>query len=245
MLAETRVTLGAGGWSIQAPLLIHIFGGLVAIVTGYVALLVVKGGGVHRRAGSFFVYAMLLMGIVGGAIAAYERKPGSVNAGVLVTYYVVTALLAVRPPTALTRRVETSGMVVAFGSGLWGLTVGTLLVMQGMWVSHGVPVPMIFFMATVTLWAAAGDVRMLRAGGWRGSQRVARHLWRMCFSLFIAAGSFFLGQAQVMPKSLRIYPVLTALSVLPLVLMFYWLWRVRVRNKLRGMILVGAAQPAS
>src|SRR5258708_7416248 len=54
-----------------------------------------------------------------------------------------------------------------------------------------VPVAMTFFMGSVMLLAAAGDIRMLVRGGVLGAKRIARHLWRMCFGLFIAAGSFF------------------------------------------------------
>ena len=68
---------------------------------------------------------------------------------------------------------------------------------------------------------------MMLAGGLQGAQRIARHLWRMCFSLFIASGSFFLGQAKVIPKPIRIFPVLALLALLPLVLLLYWLVRVR------------------
>ena len=50
---------------------------------------------------------------------------------------------------------------------------------------------MSFVLATLLILAAAGDVRILRFGMPRGGPRLARHLWRMCFALFIAAGSFF------------------------------------------------------
>jgi len=52
---------------------------------------------------------------------------------------------------------------------------------------------MTFFMGSVMLLAGAGDVRMLVRGGVLGAKRIARHLWRMCFGLFIAAGSFSWG----------------------------------------------------
>jgi hypothetical protein len=55
---------------------------------------------------------------------------------------------------------------------------------------------MMFFMGSVMLLAAAGDVRMLVRGAVFGPKRIARHLWRMCFGLFIAAGSFFLGPSN-------------------------------------------------
>ena len=60
----------------------------------------------------------------------------------------------------------------------------------------------------------------------------------MCFALFIAAASFFLGQADEFPELLRI-PALLALPVLAVLLaMLYWLWRVRIRRTYRGMLSV-------
>jgi len=54
-----------------------------------------------------------------------------------------------------------------------------------------------FILAAVLLLAAAGDVRIMRSGMPHGAARRARHLWRMCFALFIAAGSFFSIRARV------------------------------------------------
>ena len=50
---------------------------------------------------------------------------------------------------------------------------------------------MTFFVGSICLFAAAGDIRKLLHGGVLGATRIAWHLWRMCFGLFIAAGSFF------------------------------------------------------
>lgn len=72
----------------------------------------------------------------------------------------------------------------------------------------------------------------MRFGVLRGTQRIMRHLWRMCFALFVATGSFFLGQAKFIPKPIRIGPVLTTMAVLPLLAMIYWL--VRPRRQLRS-----------
>jgi uncharacterized membrane protein len=52
----------------------------------------------------------------------------------------------------------------------------------------------------------------------------------MCFGLFIATGSFFLGQQQVFPAFLRGSIFLTVLALLPFPLMIYWLIRVRFSN---------------
>ena len=67
---------------------------------------------------------------------------------------------------------------------------------------------------------------MILMRGLQGRQRLIRHLWRMCFSLFIASGSFFIGQAQVIPKPIRILPLLAIPAFLLLLLLIYWVVRV-------------------
>jgi hypothetical protein len=49
----------------------------------------------------------------------------------------------------------------------------------------------------------------------------------MGYAMFTVTGSFFLGQPRFIPELLSAWPVRIILSVLPLVVMFYWLWRVR------------------
>jgi hypothetical protein len=66
----------------------------------------------------------------------------------------------------------------------------------------------------------------------------------MCFALFIAALSFFIGQAHVFPKPIRI-PGLLALPVLAvLVTMLYWLWRIRIRRSLHGIAVLSTPEAA-
>jgi hypothetical protein len=233
-----RVALGSGGWQVQAPLLLHVGAGMAAIVAGYVALYATKGAPLHRRSGTLFVYAMLVMGLVGASIAVYERKWGSVIGGLMASYMVTTAMLTVRPPTVATRRVEAGAMLVALAAGGLGAASALAAAAQGVRARQGVPVAVSLVMGCIVLASGLGDARLLWVGGLRGRARLVRHLWRMCFATFIATGSFFLGQAKVIPKPVRIWSVLVALAVLPLVAMLYWLWRVRVRQSLRSLVLL-------
>ena len=66
----------------------------------------------------------------------------------------------------------------------------------------------------------------------------------MCFALFIAALSFFIGQARLFPEPLRIMPLLALPVVAVLVTMLFWLWRMRVRRNARGVVGVGSPEPA-
>jgi hypothetical protein len=84
--------------------------------------------------------------------------------------------------------------------------------------------------------AAIGDVRFFRSGMPHGGARLARHLWRMCFALFIAAGSFFSIRervARLLPEPFTTAPMRALPIVVLFAAMFYWLWRVRARRQER------------
>jgi len=87
--------------------------------------------------------------------------------------------------------------------------------------------------AVATL-AAIGDARLLLRGGLRGAQRIGRHLWRMCFALFIASAAIFVARPQLFPALLSKTHVLLVLGIFPLALMVFWLARVLFTNAFRG-----------
>jgi hypothetical protein len=210
---------------------VHIVAGGLAIVLGGTALAVPKGGTLHRRSGLLFVYAMLTMGIIGSILAMLQSLTNSnVLGGFMSAYFVVTALTAVRPATVWTRRLNSGALVVAIALSLIEIGMGVTALASPDREINGVPFFMLFFLAAITALAAAGDIRVMRSGALRAAPRLARHLWRMCFALFIAAGSFFSIRervAKVLPEPFTT-PLMRALPVaLVFVAMFYWLWRVR------------------
>ncbi|MBC7895475.1 MAG: hypothetical protein H7066_08675 [Cytophagaceae bacterium] len=237
-----RVTLATTTGPLFVALASHYAAGLVAIVTGFAALVVAKGGVAHKRIGITFAYAMLYMGVTASGIAMYEGKSTSVVAAMVVGYMVITATTTVKPLRAGSRPVDLVMMVVAFTIAALNLWTGYVVLGSPGRQLNGVPAGMMLFMGTVFLLAGVGDARMIRAGGLTGARRIARHLWRMCFALFIASGSFFLGQMNFVPEPIRIVPLLFALGLAPLVVLLYWMWRVRLRKRLAGMIL--SHQPA-
>lgn len=215
---------------------LHIVAGGIAIILGAVALAVRKGGSIHRRSGLLFVYAMLVLGTT-GAVLGFRRSPtdGTVFAGVMTVYFVTTALTTVRRPSAWTNRLNVTGLILATGVALFSILGGVKAYHSPHGTLQGVPYFMFFFIATVVLLAAAGDVRVMRSGLPRGAPRLARHLWRMCFALFIAAGSFFSIRtrvASVLPEPLTTAPMRALPILLLFGAMFYWLWKVRGRRAL-------------
>jgi hypothetical protein len=226
----------------RSLLAVHIVAGGLGLVTGYIALFSAKGAAVHRRSGMLFVSAMLTMAIVAFVLAAGRGVAPRINipAALLTACMVVTGFAAVRPRTEASRRLDVVMMLVTLAVGLACLGIGLqLLAVPG--GRRGAVGPLLMF-GVVGLLAVAGDVRMIRAGGVTGAARLARHLWRMCFSLLVAAMSFFLGQAKLMPEAIRT-PMLLALPVL-LVLgtMVYWMWRMRRRRPANPVSRIAVAE---
>jgi uncharacterized membrane protein len=227
---------------VRLTLLIHIVTGGLALVSGYIALYSAKGAALHRKSGMVFVYAMLTMCTGGVVIAAARSAAPAINipSALLTAYLVITALITVRPPFPGRRWVDAGAMLFALAVGLTCLTFGFEAIANG-GRRNGMPAFPFFLFAAIGLLASALDLRMIRAGELQGAARLTRHLWRMCYALFVAAGSFFLGQADTLPKALRIPPLLALPVLAVIVTLFYWLRRVRVRRTARATAMREAA----
>ena len=218
---------------------LHILAGVLALVFGSVALYAAKGASLHRKSGMLFVYAMVTMSLTGALVAALNSGGLSVSvlAGLLTFYFVSTSLLTVRP------RVRASHLIDA-GAMLFALTLGLLALKTGFELANtGAPEtgPMFIF-GFLAMLAAAGDVRMIRAGGAQGPRRITRHLWRMCFAMWVAAASFFWGPRGRVPEIIY-YPALLPIPVLtPVAVMGYWLWRLRRKSRARDAVGINAHQ---
>jgi uncharacterized membrane protein len=213
---------------------VHIVAGGMAIVLGAIALLAPKGRTVHRRVGLLFVFAMLTMGMSGSMLALRQSLTNSnVLGGFTSAYFVITALTTVRAPSAWTPWLNRGALAVALALAAVDLGLGVRALQSPDRALQGVPFFMLFFLGGVVALGAAGDVRIMRSGPLKGGRRLGRHLWRMCFALFIAAGSFFSIRervARILPEPFASVPMRVLPILLIFVAMFYWLWRVRVRR---------------
>jgi len=220
---------------------IHIAAGGLAIVLGAAALLARKGGTIHRRSGLLFVGAMLVLGTSAAILGFRKGGPTDSNVfgGLMTVYFAVTALTTVRPVSRWTRPINIAALTVAVVLAIVDIMGGVKAFNSPRGSLNGAPFQMLFFIATVMMLAAIGDVRILRFGVPRGGPRLARHLWRMCFALFIAAGSFFSIRARVakiLPQPFTTAPMRALPILLVFAAMFYWLWRVRRRGELAVLV---------
>ena len=205
---------------------LHVLAGLVGIASGAVALYALKGAELHRKSGIIFVYTMMFMSATGAVLAALKPQRISVVAGALAFYLVTTALLTVRRPVPTSHWMDAGAMLVALTICIAAVTFGLQALNSPTRKLEGLPAAPAFMFGAVALLATVGDMRMMLGRRIEGTRRMARHLWRMCFAMFIATASFFLGQPQVFPKSLRTSGVTAIPVLLVLATMFYWLARV-------------------
>ena len=225
-----RVTFASTSGVVWLALAIHFGAGLVSIVAGTIALSANKGGRLHKQTGLVFTVSMVTLGITAAGIGLYENRPGQVFAGLLAAYLVFTAMSTVKPLPGIGPRFDVSLMALAFACAAVMLYGGMIEWLDPTVIVEGRPrvIPPLVG-GTILILAATGDLRSIRAGGVRGRGRILRHLWRMCFGLFVATGSFFLGQMNFIPEPVRIVPLLLVLAFAPILFLFYWLWRVQVR----------------
>jgi hypothetical protein len=206
-------------------LTLHICGGITGMLSGAAAMTFRKGSRWHGIAGNVFFVAMLTMGSSGTILALMKHQMNNIFGGILACYLVATAWLTAKRRDGETSLFDWGALVVALAMGVRILAYGLEAARSPKGSISGVPAGMFFFLGSVAVLAAAGDIRMLMRGVF-GTKRVIRHLWRMCFSFFIATGSFFLGQQQVFPVAWRGAAVWFVPALLPLVLLIFWLFRV-------------------
>ncbi len=220
-------------------LIVHILGGSLGLLSGTAAMTFRKGSPRHVLAGRVFVASMLIMGVFAVYLAITRHQPSNIGGGFLTVYLIGTAWLTARRRDGETSRFDWVVLLIPLAIGIFLWMNGIKVLRSGASSQGGVPVGMMFFMGSVCLLAAAGDVRMLVSGGVAGAKRIARHLWRMCFGLFIASGSFFLGPSnrplrllssvgvgKYLSPALFSTTLYLILTLLPLILLIFWLVRV-------------------
>lgn len=209
---------------------VHIAAGLLALPAGAAAIAARKGGSLHARAGRAFVGAMVVLGVTAAVLEPFRTpEPGSPVAGLFVLYFVATSWATARRRDGTTGWFEIIACTAALGTAafiVWGALSGTSRTPVG----NG-PV---FALAGLCLLAGLLDLNAVLRRRLSQTQRIARHLWRMCVAFFIATGSFFIGQQDILPVAVRGSPVLLALGFAPFAVMAFWLVRVRVGKRFRG-----------
>lgn len=210
--------------------ILHVCSAAVGLLSGYMAMMLRKGSGLHGAAGTVFTVSMLTASGAGAYLAAFVHpNSGNVIGSTLTFYLVATAWVTAK------RRDGKPGLF-DLGALLFGLGIVAIAATWGIEAAKtgpksGYPAPFYFIFGSIALLFAVADIRMMVRGGVFGAKRIARHLWRMCFALLFATFSFYPGQAKFFPKWLRETNLLHVPAVLLIGTMLLALYRVSVRKR--------------
>ena len=213
---------------------LHILGGAIAMAAGLVAVCARKGGRLHRSAGDVFVVAMVVMAVFAAVLGVL--RPGqviNVFIAAFTLYLVATAWLTVRRRETAAGTPEKIALAASvllcapFALVIFQVVSGVTLFRSAFAIEGPILVALLVF-ASVTALAMIGDLRVVLGRRLSGTPRIARHLWRMCFGLALTLGSAFTnGFARLLPGPYHVPPAFFAPQLLMLVVMLYWLVRVR------------------
>src|SRR5439155_19243872 len=216
--------------------ILHIGSGAIALLAGASALASLKGGRFHRRAGTVFVVAMLIMAVAADFLAVVrpDQLP-NLLVGTFTFYLIATAWLTVSRGAGESGLIEKVAFTVIlclfapFAVLSFQLATGMTPFLNSAVPLRGPVMIAIYVFTMVTGIAVVTDLRVLLAGGITGKPRIERHLWRMCLGLAMAAGSAFTnGFPRLLPNGVHVpliwlfMPQFIVLGVL-----FFWLIRVR------------------
>jgi uncharacterized membrane protein len=215
----------------------HVSAGTLGLLSGTAAMSFRKGSRRHRVTGTVFVVSMLCLAASGAYLGFIKHQELNGMMGVLTIYLVATAWWTARRRDGEVGIFDLGVLIVPLAVGAGLASYGLEALNSQAASKSGYPAQAYFVFGSLALLFAAGDVRMLMRGGVSGPRRVARHLWRMCFALFISTGSFFLGQQQVFPASWRNTNGLLFLGILPLLLMIFWRIRLSFTKVYQKMVL--------
>ena len=232
---------------------LHVAGGFIGLVSGVVAISVKKGGRLHRRAGNIFFVSMMVMAVFAAYLGVV--MPGqTVNVFIsfFASYLLVTAWMTVR------RRDGSAGLFEKLALAV-SLCICAPFVVLSFQIATDLPpffetaMPLkgpiaiaIYSFTLVIVIAAASDAKLVLKGGISGVPRISRHLWRMCLGLTLATGSAFTnGFARMLPGPYHVPLAFFFPQFVPLILLFYWMIKVRLDKRSQPSAALSGSSQAS
>ncbi|WDE05041.1 hypothetical protein SG34_027700 [Thalassomonas viridans] len=206
--------------------LIHFLAGSVGILAGFMVFALPKYSPSHKVAGKTFLIAMLVLGLTSIYVAYIRTIFLSLINGIFICYLVASSWMAIKRKPGSTGYFEQVALAVVAVVAIMYFIFGMQAANSETGKLHGFASPVFYFFGCIATFAAALDMRMIYCGGVHGKQRIIRHVWRMCFTMFMATAAFFLGQAKLFPDAVRTIELLAIPVVLVILLSGYWLVRI-------------------
>lgn len=227
----------------QLAFVLHVSGGAIGLISGLVAVSARKGGSLHRNAGTVFVASMVLMAVFALYLAVViPDQLVNVFISLFSLYLILTAWLTVRRRGGFIGLSERISLFVGvclcapFAILSAELALGLPPLFRSAVPFKGPVLVAIYGFTSVLAVAVVGDVRLVWLGRISGIARISRHLWRMCLGLSLALGSGFTnGFARLLPGPYHVPPAFFLPQFVPLLLIAYWLVRVRLSEQFKHL----------
>jgi len=218
----------------HAVILVHVCAATVSLISGFLAIVLRKGGTWHAVAGTIFFVSMLTMSLSATIIATVIHSV-QVNlvVALLTLYLVTTAWRAARNRDGSLGWFDRAALLLVLFINALAFSGGFRAAVATTPSKDGVPTVAYFIFGGIALLCAVTDVRLLLRGNLIGARRIARHLWRMSLSLLITTFSLYPGQARLFSRAIRDTNLMLVPHVLLVGAMLFWLYRASVRRVAR------------
>ena len=207
---------------------LHFATGTLCLFAGGAAFALRMGSTSHRRAGRVFAVCMLLL-CASGLYMSFSRSIlFTAFLSVFAAHAVATGWAAAADRPGRSKTPVMAGLVVIAATAAASL-------LSGLWVStlptgelDGLRQEAFYCLGVIASAITLADYIALRRGLAEQRRRIARHVWRMGFSLFIASFIFFFGNSAVLPEPMQ-HPAGLAAPVMAVVaLTLFWTGRTRL-----------------
>ena len=220
----------------EALLALHISGATAALISGPAAMIVPKGGRLHRLTGNVFFVSMLVMTGIGAVISPLLNDPFSAVGGAFAFYLTATGWAAVLRGPGRIGRFEFLALAFILAVASAAATLGGQAMASPSGALDGQPWQAAFIITGLCALAAGTDLMVILKGGVSGPARIVRHLWRMCLALLVTALSFS-AQPKAQPEALRGSPIWMIPALLILIGMIYWLVKGQLQRRRRRPVM--------
>ncbi|MEH6702542.1 hypothetical protein [Parasphingorhabdus sp.] len=159
----------------------HIAIGLIGLIAAIIALSTRKGSNIHVLAGRVFSTCILIVAITSLILLSVRMAPPLLVAALTAVYAVGTAILALKPDSTTTRRME-------YGFFIFEIIVVAIFLAIAIPQIMGGNIPLIgpLVILAIPIILLAGDLHFFRNARQRAMLRIRRHLARMIWAFIIA-----------------------------------------------------------
>ncbi len=160
--------------TIRFVLLLHVAAGSVALVTAALSIVTAKGQPLHRKVGTVYVFAMVVVSLTAWIVAVARPNPFLF---LIASFSGALTLIGWRIATHRTGAVDR----IDRGAAAFATVTGILMILYGAWMVLGgaqIGIALAVF-GVISVQSGVQSLGDLASGGLRGRVRIARHLQRM------------------------------------------------------------------